>query len=152
MAGVRNLTQVEAARQLGCPEGTLSGRLSRARQRLRERLARRGLAPTSAALAAPVSAGLPPTPAALNHATIRAALQLAAGHAPLAGTVPARVAELAGGVLVEMSRQRMLTALAVCFAVAVLFAGGGLPLFHSIAPKATADEKVAKAELRKLLG
>jgi RNA polymerase sigma factor (sigma-70 family) len=33
----------EAAAQLRCPVGTIKGRLSRARQALRERLSRRGL-------------------------------------------------------------------------------------------------------------
>jgi RNA polymerase sigma-70 factor (ECF subfamily) len=36
-------TNQEAAAQLSCPVGTIKGRLSRARQTLRERLSRRGL-------------------------------------------------------------------------------------------------------------
>ena len=41
------LTQDSAARALGCPVGTVASRLSRGRERLRERLARRGLSPSS---------------------------------------------------------------------------------------------------------
>src|SRR5262249_21709296 len=41
----------EVARRLGCPVGTVESRLSRAREQLRSRLARRGLAPTAAVLA-----------------------------------------------------------------------------------------------------
>lgn len=37
-------TNEEAARELGCPRGTVDSRLARARERLRARLARRGLA------------------------------------------------------------------------------------------------------------
>jgi RNA polymerase sigma factor (sigma-70 family) len=37
-------TNEEAARELGCPKGTVDSRLARARERLRDRLARRGLA------------------------------------------------------------------------------------------------------------
>ena len=38
--------------RLGCPVGTVESRLSRARERLRARLVRRGLAPTASALGA----------------------------------------------------------------------------------------------------
>jgi RNA polymerase sigma factor (sigma-70 family) len=37
-------TNEQAARQLGCPKGTVLSRLVRGRERLRARLARRGLA------------------------------------------------------------------------------------------------------------
>ena len=42
----------EAARHLGCPIGTIGSRLARGRERLRDRLARRGLAPAVGALVA----------------------------------------------------------------------------------------------------
>src|SRR5262249_51919994 len=45
-------THEEAARALGCPNGTVYGRLARARARLRTRLLRRGVALSAAALAA----------------------------------------------------------------------------------------------------
>jgi RNA polymerase sigma factor (sigma-70 family) len=49
---VQGLRHDEVARQLGCPVGTVESRLSRARQRLRTRLTRRGLAPASSTLGA----------------------------------------------------------------------------------------------------
>ncbi len=66
---LEGLTQHDAARRLGWPVGTLQSRLDRARRTLRDRLARRGYAPTLA---------LPPLiplsiPDALIHATARAA-------------------------------------------------------------------------------
>ena len=50
----QGLTQEQAAAQLGCPLGTVRSRLARARNLLRRRLTRRGLAP----LAGVVAAGL----------------------------------------------------------------------------------------------
>jgi RNA polymerase sigma factor (sigma-70 family) len=49
---VEGLRHEEVARRLGCPVGTVESRLSRAREQLRTRLARRGLAPTGSAIAA----------------------------------------------------------------------------------------------------
>jgi RNA polymerase sigma factor (sigma-70 family) len=74
---VEGRTHAEAARQLGCPVGTLRSRLERGRELLGARLARRGVSP-----AAPLLAGLSATavvPAALpsggmlGSASIRAA-------------------------------------------------------------------------------
>jgi RNA polymerase sigma factor (sigma-70 family) len=47
---VEGLRHDEVAQRLGCPVGTVESRLSRARERLRARLARRGLTPTASAL------------------------------------------------------------------------------------------------------
>lgn len=50
------MTSAEAARQLGCPVGTVDSRLHTARTRLRQRLARRGFAPAVLAGIAVVTA------------------------------------------------------------------------------------------------
>src|SRR5437667_146641 len=53
---LEGLTNEEAARRLRCPVGTVKTRLLRARDRLRDRLARRGLAPPAVlAVAAPAA-------------------------------------------------------------------------------------------------
>src|SRR5262249_39272115 len=78
----------EAARQLGCTEPALRGRLFRGRQLLRERLTRRGLTLGAGLLPAMVSADL--AAAAVPPALLRAVTRAAA---------PAGVAELAAGVL-----------------------------------------------------
>jgi RNA polymerase sigma factor (sigma-70 family) len=91
------LSPEQAARQLGCPVGTVQSRLARGRERLRSRLTRRGHAPQLGA--GLVAAGPPAAPSStLVEATVRAALQ------PL--TVPAGVSgsvvRLVRGVLRSM--------------------------------------------------
>ena len=51
-------THEDAARHLGCPVGTVKSRLARGRERLRDQLTRRGLAP-GLAIAGPLRAALP---------------------------------------------------------------------------------------------
>ena len=46
LCDLEGLTREEAAVLLGCPAGTVGARVARGRQRLRDRLARRGLAPS----------------------------------------------------------------------------------------------------------
>ncbi len=53
---LEGLTTEAAARRLGCAQGTVMSRLSRARERLRQRLTRRGLAPAVGLLTAGLSA------------------------------------------------------------------------------------------------
>jgi RNA polymerase sigma factor (sigma-70 family) len=100
-------TQEQAAAQLGCPLGTVRSRLARARELLRRRLTRRGLAP----LAGLVAAGLESTSASasitatvpnpLVSSTIKAAAQIAVGRA-VADAASATVAALVQSVLRSM--------------------------------------------------
>jgi RNA polymerase sigma factor (sigma-70 family) len=93
-------SDMEAARRLGWPVGTVKSRLSRARARLRDRLTRRGLTPSDLAITIPL---LPMSlPHSLVEATIRAALSLIAGRLTTAGVVSASVATLTQGVLRTM--------------------------------------------------
>jgi cobalt-zinc-cadmium efflux system membrane fusion protein len=117
-------TQQEAARQLGCPPGTVASRLAWARDRLRARLTRRGLGLSTGALATLLRAeGAPAAmPAALVDATIKAALAFAAGGTAAAGlaTAPAALAE---GVLHAMRLTRIKTVAAVLLTLGALGAG-----------------------------
>jgi RNA polymerase sigma factor (sigma-70 family) len=58
---LEGLSTEEAALRIGCPPGTIFSRLSRARDRLRDRLVRRGMAPWPASVAA-VSKVFSPAP------------------------------------------------------------------------------------------
>src|SRR5262249_42450463 len=55
LCDLEGLTYREAARQLGCPEGTLAARLARARALLAKRLTRHGLVLSGGALAVALS-------------------------------------------------------------------------------------------------
>jgi serpin B len=86
-------TNEEAARELGCPPSTLAVRLLRARERLRARLARRGLAPCAALLATELAARVSAAvPSVLVSSTVRAGLAFAAGTAAGAAVPPAAAA------------------------------------------------------------
>src|SRR5205807_1706923 len=88
----------EAAALLGWKAGTVSSRLTRARQRLRQRLASRGieLAALPAALSVAEGVGRAAVPAGLARVTVRSGALVAAGG-PAARDVPPHVAELAAG-------------------------------------------------------
>jgi RNA polymerase sigma factor (sigma-70 family) len=120
-------TTQEAAAELRCPPGTVSSRLTRARERLRDRLARRGLALSAAALAAAVSrqAAAAAVPAELAQAAVQGGLGYSAGL-PVAG----HAADLADGFLKSQALARraqaagLLVAAGVA-AVAALFLAQG---------------------------
>jgi RNA polymerase sigma factor (sigma-70 family) len=114
-------TNTEAAAELGCPRGTIDSRLTWARQRLRQRLARRGVSLSITAalglLARSVTAG--PLPAALARATAHLGVQFAGGAAGL-GSVPSIL--LARGVLRAMFLTKLKTVFAAVAATAIIAA------------------------------
>jgi RNA polymerase sigma factor (sigma-70 family) len=124
---LEGLGREEAAQRLGCTVGAVKGRLERGRQRLHERLAKRGLTLPAALAAvelsrAAVGAGVP---ADLAAATAQAASALEASGSPATSGLPAQVDELARGVLpaASLGRVRLGIVLALLVGAAVVGAG-----------------------------
>jgi RNA polymerase sigma factor (sigma-70 family) len=119
-------TRKEAARLLGIPEGTLSGRLTTARRRLARRLSRRGLGPSGAPLAASLPQAATPAcvPAGLLRSTVLAAAALTAGPAAAVGAISVQVASLTEGVLKAMFLDRLKLAGALLLLLGTLGAAG----------------------------
>lgn len=99
-------SQAQAAQQLGCPVGTVKSRLARARDILRARLTRRGLAPTVAGLAALESVAQVSVSPCLAVSVAR--LGVLVGPKAPAGGAPANPAtSLAETVVSEMGRTKL---------------------------------------------
>jgi RNA polymerase sigma-70 factor (ECF subfamily) len=116
-------TREEAARQLGVPTGTLSGRLTTARRMLAHRLTRRGVTLTGTALATAltpsvVSACVPP---ALVGSTLEAVT---------AGAVSAEVAALTQSMLKSMLLAKLKLTTAVLLTTVALSGSAGGFAYH----------------------
>ncbi len=138
-------TRKETARQLGWAEGTVASRHVRARVRLAKRLARHGLALSSAALALALSpnAAWACVPTSLAVSTIKAATLVAAGRAA-AGVISAQVAALTEGVLRAMLLTKLKIATALVLAVSLVAAGAGLLAHRVLAEPAKEKPKTTE--------
>ncbi len=124
-------SQEEAAKLLECPRGTLSSWLTRGRERLRQRLLRRGIVVSTAGLTAAL------TPDALSAggmipligSLVRMAGAVVAGGALPAGLMSARTIALTEGVLrmMFMTKVKIVSAVSIVVAVA---AAGVQPFIH----------------------
>ena len=124
---MQGLPQAEAAGRLNWSERTLRRRLAEARERLRGRLARRGLAPHGVALPAVFgNEARAAVPAAWNASVVRAAMP--AAHAAVA-TVSAAAQSLTREVLKAMFiRKLTIVAAALLGAGLMMWTAGAAPI------------------------
>ena len=149
---LEGLTHDEAAARLKWPVGTVRSRLSRARDRLRGRLTRRGvtapstLGPLAAFFlsdaAASTAAAAFPLPAHLATSVARLATRFAIGQPASTGSLPAAALGMAQGVLTTMMLKKLTIAGCVVLSLGVATAGGGALL---IRPSRAQDPKPGPA-------
>jgi RNA polymerase sigma factor (sigma-70 family) len=148
---LEGLTHDQAADRLGWPVGTVRRRLAGARDRLRGRLTRRGVAP--AVLPAGLAGSGPvwePGPAAISvpprlaEVTVRGALRVGSGRAALAGIVSAEAIALMKGVTQTMRTTKLIAMTAAILAAGLVTTGVGL-LAYSGQPR---DARAASAQAK----
>jgi RNA polymerase sigma factor (sigma-70 family) len=137
-------TNEQAAEILGCPRGSISARLSQARERLRACLAHRGFVASATTLATLLAAAAaeaaPPLPLLAN--TVRAALWFARPEAGAAGFVSSQAVALARGACHAMFVNKLKIAAALMLATVMLGTGATMLLKASpqSSPPITAGE------------
>jgi RNA polymerase sigma factor (sigma-70 family) len=132
-------TERAAAAELGVKEGTLSWRVTRARQRLRKQLTRRGiqLSALLGALSLAQVGSRAAVPAALARSTIGLGLSVAAGEP--AAAIPSHVAALAAGVTRAMFLTKTKIAAALLLAAGLFAAGAGVLRHQTVAAEESKD-------------
>ena len=137
---LEGLTYEEAARRLGCPVRTVQSRLARGRQRLRDRLARHGPAPSLAVLA--VDARSATVAESWKEATVTAAVHHQTGGA--SALVPRSVAVLTQGARRAMNMERLMKTAAVLILIGGIAAGAGMRLWAQSQPPPPASHAAAE--------
>jgi len=126
------LTQEEAATQLGWSKRVVKYRLERGRQQLRARLVQRGLTLSGVLIGSMLTsrATSGAVPAVLADATVRLAIPYMLGQ-PMAGAISARVITLAEGGLKAMIHTKVWSMTAGLLAIVIAIGGASLLLSAS---------------------
>jgi RNA polymerase sigma factor (sigma-70 family) len=119
-------TRKDVARHFGCAEGTVAGRLARARAMLAKRLAGRGLGVSAGVLGVAVAGTSSAcVPRSVASSTIQIASRVVAGQ-QTAGVVPVNVAALTQGVVKIMVLNKLLSrSVVLIVAMGILVIGSG---------------------------
>jgi RNA polymerase sigma factor (sigma-70 family) len=137
LCGLEGYTHEEAARQLGWPVGTVKVRLMRGRNRLRDRLLRRGLVPSALLLSALTSE---------SPAAVATQARLAGKVMTWGGEVPARVALLADSTSRSLLMIKIRTIACTLVAAGGVFLATGWGLHLALAAKANPGQDAAKEQ------
>ncbi len=145
-------TRKEVARQLGCPEGTVAGRLARARTMLAKRLAQRGVTLSGGVLAAVLAQNVASAvvPISLVSNTIGAAASVAAGQVAATGVLSLKVAALSEGVLKAMLISKLKILAVLMVTLCILGTGAGVLTHRTVSagPQEATKEPAAKTEVK----
>ncbi|HEV3116607.1 MAG TPA: sigma-70 family RNA polymerase sigma factor, partial [Gemmataceae bacterium] len=137
----------EAARHLGWPQGTVAGRLARARALLARRLARHGATVSGGTLAPLLSQhALACLPVSLTSSTLGAVSLLGAHEAQSAGIISGKVGALTQGVLKGMQTARLRIATAVLFGTSALGLGVGIVAYATQAAEPSGAQIVGESQ------
>jgi RNA polymerase sigma-70 factor (ECF subfamily) len=133
---VNGLSHDEAARQLGCPVGTVESWLSRARERLRSRLSRRGFSLSTGLLGSVLMRQAPTSSASFPPVWVDSAasvaMQATGSTGLVAGVVSAPIVSMAQGVFGEM----LVTKMKIVATLTLLALGAGAGVLASRVPHA----------------
>ena len=141
----------EATQQLDWPQGTLAGRLVRARKMLAKRLTQRGVVLSGGALAVVLSekAASACVPLSLAVFTTKAAVAIAAGQAAAPSLVSAKVAALMEGVMKGMMLTKLKTVTMVLLVLGLVAFGGSMLARHTAEAQQVNAQESRKAAISK---